>query len=1158
MIEENIEKEAINRSNAKCEICGIKDKKYKNSSKLLKVCKINNDEELSMDNCYVACLTCEYKINELDEKSYLEDIKAKRVEEKNITNNMSSFVKEAVFKSKEFEKKVEQEVNKMNKKCNEDINEANKARSIEKCIQNILEVYGIEYEPILEGNLKIEKEERVIKRNKNKKIVNKRFDARFHEVVFEYKKNILNNLDENKKQLVEYLQQIVKDEKRKLDEFFGVLTDGNRVVFVSFENDELQYSAVKAFTPQTMKEILKVFLSLERKKLTPHELSKDFSINKSNSEILDLSKKFYYKLMSSCNVLRYDEDWKKIFKLGGHNDNNNKAILDRKEALANYFDVSSEDIDESKALFSLQTSYCILLKLIAYRVMCTSIFNSNGMRFEELLALKPNTLKIRMKQIESGSIFTDINISNLMTNDFFSWYLEDEIWDETIFKGIRDCINILKDYDSSQKIFSNDNTHDLFNELYQSIIPKEVRHSLGEYYTPDWLADSVIRPIITKKISDKFNWRGLDPCSGSGTFVMRMIDNILEYLDEDATNIDKLNEIINRVYAIDINPLAVLTCRVNYFVAISSYLELNSLLDGNGIYIPVFLGDSALIPKRLEIKGIRCIKYTFDEIEFVLPETMILKNEDVMTLQRYIENNDREKIKNMLSGDNIDEVLIVEDFIENIQILLNRGYNKIWIRTILGILKSINIGKFDIIVSNPPWIDWKVLPPEYREILKTACLDTHVFSGDNFTGGINLNICALIANVVADNWLKIDGEIGLLMPKSIALQQSYKGFRDLQMSNGGALEFDYFVDWSKSGNPFKPVTEKFMTYYLKKTESSQQKEDIKCFYINKKRNVKLKNVKTFDEAEDWFEIKEGKAHIIDKNLKNFTFIEDSIALDYDYSKIIGESEYTGRVGLGIYPKGVLLFEIDNVINESIVKIKTYTDKRVQKKYPQQERFLETKYLYPVIEGPNINKFGISDVKYYAALPYDISDTKKPICLDKLKENSKNLASFYESNKEYLKKTDWNERLQGKKGEFYSLTRVGKYTFAPYKVVFRNNTKWLASVVSNYMTTWKEEKMFIMLDHACSISQRSDGEFITEDEAHYICAIINAPIVRDYIEKSSDSRSFKTKFPIKIDRYDEKNDIHKKLSQISKKAHNKEISNEEVDYELEEILKQYMN
>ena len=55
-------------------------------------------------------------------------------------------------------------------------------------------------------------------------------------------------------------------------------------------------------------------------------------------------------------------------------------------------------------------------------------------------------------------------------------------------------------------------------------MPPEVRHSLGEYFTPAWLADQVVKE--STKLAKKTLY-AIDPCCGSGVFVMSLIKNII-------------------------------------------------------------------------------------------------------------------------------------------------------------------------------------------------------------------------------------------------------------------------------------------------------------------------------------------------------------------------------------------------------------------------------------------------------------------------------------------------------------------------------------------------------------------------------------------------------------------------------------------------------
>ena len=72
------------------------------------------------------------------------------------------------------------------------------------------------------------------------------------------------------------------------------------------------------------------------------------------------------------------------------------------------------------------------------------------------------------------------------------------------------------------------------------MVPGAVRHSLGEYYTKKWLARNVVEETID--LANVKEWKGLDPCCGSGTFLNVMIDKILNEKKKE-TKEEKLEEI---------------------------------------------------------------------------------------------------------------------------------------------------------------------------------------------------------------------------------------------------------------------------------------------------------------------------------------------------------------------------------------------------------------------------------------------------------------------------------------------------------------------------------------------------------------------------------------------------------------------------------------
>ena len=106
---------------------------------------------------------------------------------------------------------------------------------------------------------------------------------------------------------------------------------------------------------------------------------------------------------------------------------------------------------------------------------------------------------------------------------------------------------------------------------------------MGEYYTPDWLAERVLsqlnEPLYKIPEGDKgpaqvFPARRLlDPACGSGTFLMLTIRAIKENcFRQGLSEAETLTYILDNVVGIDLNPLAVMAARVNYILAIAELI----------------------------------------------------------------------------------------------------------------------------------------------------------------------------------------------------------------------------------------------------------------------------------------------------------------------------------------------------------------------------------------------------------------------------------------------------------------------------------------------------------------------------------------------------------------------------------------------------------
>ena len=102
-------------------------------------------------------------------------------------------------------------------------------------------------------------------------------------------------------------------------------------------------------------------------------------------------------------------------------------------------------------------------------------------------------LREELRELEDGGIYRHLGIKNFLDGDLFSWYLD--AWDNNIEKIIRQMVAVLDEYDPKTLSIDPIESRDLLKKLYQQLFPKTVRHDLGEYYTPDWLAELVIERI---------------------------------------------------------------------------------------------------------------------------------------------------------------------------------------------------------------------------------------------------------------------------------------------------------------------------------------------------------------------------------------------------------------------------------------------------------------------------------------------------------------------------------------------------------------------------------------------------------------------------------------------------------------------------------------
>ena len=985
-----------------------------------------------------------------------------------------------------------------------------------------------------------------------------RADAVYNRLIIEYERPGSMRLDLNHRhtrhainQLKQYIGDVATKDKHALDRLLGVAFDGSVMVFARYRNGHWYEEPPLEVNRHSVTRLLRSLVSLSSgRALIPENLVEDFGAQNIYSQ--RVTRALYAGLAGHTDDLtaKLYGQWQLFFSQVSGYGGKTTQFKKKKDLqkFARGMGLHPENTDPPRLFFAIHTYFSFLVKSIAKLVLERYAGGQLGTTPLTVLAnLDGPALKRELEKLEKGGVFRTLGLGNLLEGDFFAWYLQ--AWSDEIGDALQLTLSRLAEYNPSTVEDDPFAARDLLKKLYHYLLPRELRHDLGEYYTPDWLAERVltqlneglyIAPKGQRQVVDLFpSRRLLDPACGSGTFLVLAIRAIKEHaLRQGVGASDTLEYILHCIVGIDLNPLAVMAARVNYLLAIADLLPYRR----GPIIIPVYLADSILTPTEgstLLEQGQRKLHTVVGDLPIpgsITSAEQISHLTDL--LDEYISHGfsigaflDRACKDFHISKGGIDEEAL-RDLYSRLYELEEQGLDGVWARVLKNAFMPLFIGTFDYVAGNPPWINWKHLPNMYRQKTQPLWRYYDLFPHEGFKailGGSNDDIAALMTYVACDRYLRDQGKLAFVITQTVfKTAEGGRGFRRFQLGDRDWLQVRHVDDMSTL-KPFEGATNRTSVLLLKK--GAKTRYPVPYTYWKKKKRGGLKYESTLEEVLDLTSRANFQALPIKEGDLTSPWLTARPGSLKALRRFTGRSAYQGRIGVKASAAGIFWFEkladlpgggivARNMAEEGNLLVESITGE------------IESALMYPFLRGQDVTRWLAQPSCHILvthlpkaglnAIPVADMEREYPKTLGYLRHFDKTLMDTGLIRRFFTRKDKRGVSIPS--GPFYSMFDIGTYTFSPFKVVVREISTSLVAAV-----TTTENGQPVIPGHKLILVAVS-----TLDEAHYLCAVLNSSLANCLLLSYAVTTQISTHIfeYIAIPKYDPKSQVHQELAKVS--------------------------
>lgn len=660
---------------------------------------------------------------------------------------------------------------------------------------------------------------------------------------------------------------------------------------------------------------------------------------------------------------------------------------------------------------------------------------------------------------------------------------------------------------------------DVLKVLYESVITPPTRKRLGEYYTPDWLAERIVADTVVRPLEA----RVLDPSCGSGTFLFHAVRRYLEAADAAGLPTgEALAGLTGKVLGMDLHPVAVTLARVTYLLAIGG--ERLTQPDRGPIQVPVFLGD-AVQWRREEptlLSGGNLVIETDDrkqlfESELRFPEELL---EDPGRFNQIVEAM-ASRAANRKPGGPAPKLLglyqqhavapaLRETLDETFRALCelhDSGRDHVWSYYVRNLARpwwlALEANRVDVLIGNPPWLAYRFMTEAMQATFRDYSQERGLWQGAKVATHQDLSGLFLVRAV--ERYLKHGGRFAFVMPNAAIDRGQFSGlrsgsYRREEAAQPLAIAFGPAWDLRRLRPHFFPRGSAVLF-----GERASEPRPLPTEIIVWKGRLPGQDA-SWDTVAEHLEQSPGTAYVAND--------EPNSAWSERF-----------RQGATIVPR--MLFFVTRQpagplgmpAGRALVRsLQRNNDKKPWKDLPPLQGVVETEFIRPVLLGESILPFRIAGT-FEAVLPIDregLMDGQS----DRL-DRYNGLAAWWRRAEDVWETHRSSERLSLREQLDYQAKFRNQFPIQPQRIVYnKSGTHLAASRLNNPR---------VVIDHKLYWATAASPA-----EAHYLCAILNTAkfteLVRPYMSYGQAERDFdKHIWQLPVPLFNRADDLHARLA-----------------------------